>query len=87
MVEQRFVVIQRNRNNEINTFVSDNLVDAVALQKALLVGAPVGIVKPTITEKEIDAVVVNLNKFHQDRLATDEEEVLLVLLPKRESMR
>ena len=87
MVEQRFVVIQRNRNNEINTFVSDNLVDAVASQKALLVGAPVGIVKPTITEKEIDTIVVNLNKFHQDRLATDEEEVLLVLLPKRESMR
>ena len=87
MVEQRFLVIQRNLDNEINTFVSDNLVDAVASQKALLVGAPVGIVKPTITEKEIDTIVVNLNKFHQDRLATDEEEVLLVLLPKRESMR
>lgn len=36
MVDQNFVLIQRNYNNEVNTFVEKDLFTAIAMQKDLL---------------------------------------------------
>lgn len=43
------------------------------MQKAILVGASIEIIKPMITEKEINEVVKNLESRGKDRLANDEE--------------
>ena len=86
-MEQIFIIAQRNLEDEIHIETEKDLTTAIAKQKALLVGAPVEMVRPLINEKEINEVLANLNRMGRDRLCNDEEEVYLFFLPKRNVMR
>lgn len=86
-MENLFVLVQRNLNGLVHIESTNDLIDAIAKQKALLVGTDPAFMKNILTKDEIDGVIDRLEKWHQDRLFNDEEEVLIIWLPKRDKLR
>lgn len=86
-MEHLFVLVQRDLNGLVHIESTNNLIDAITKQKALLIGVDVEIAKALISNDEINGVVDRLEKYHQDRLCNDEEEVLIIWLPKRDKVR
>ncbi len=86
-MEQVFVLVQRNLNGEVNVQTEKDVVAAICKQKAMLVGCDPMMIRATIKEEEINAVIANLEKVGRDRLANDEEEVTIVFFSKRVSVR
>lgn len=83
-IEQLFIVVSRKINGEITIKYTNDFINAICLQKSLLIGAPKELVEATLTEEEINTVEKNLTTLRRDRLANDEEEVSIFYLPKVE---
>ena len=86
-MKQLFVIVSRGINDSVKTVVVDDFVEACATQLGILTGVSADIAKVTLKSEDIETVKDNLEKYGRDRLANDEEEVYIFLMPKRDKMR
>jgi len=86
-MKQLFVIVSRDINDSVKTVVVDDFVEACATQLGIITGVPSDIAKATLKNNDIEAVKGNLEKYGRDRLANDEEEVYIFLMPGRDKMR
>jgi len=88
MIEQVFIVVHRNIDGKIEMHYTKDIVEAICLQKATLVGAPAAMIRPLITENEVNEVIKNLESPNKrDRVANDEGETFIFYLPTQDRFR
>ena len=87
MIKQKFIIVSRNINNEIKVEVCKDFLDVCATQLGLLVGSDKEIAKNFINEENAMQIKKHLEQFGRDRVANDEEEVYIFLLPEQSKMR
>ena len=86
MVEAKYIIASRNMNGETHTEVSGDLLDAMAKQMGMLVGAS-GETMVKMVESDLEIVKKDLSINGKHRICNDEEEVYIFLLPEKERMR
>ena len=84
---QQFIIVSRNIDGDIKSKICDDLIDACAIQLAFITRTEYFMIKETLKQEDINTVINNLNTYGRDRLANDEEEVYIFLLPARERIR
>lgn len=72
-------VFSENDTN-IKVKYTEDLLEAIALQKAMLIGTDSSITRGIITQQEADAVVANLNKMGRDRISNSEGESYIFVM-------
>lgn len=74
-------VFSENKTN-VKVKYTEDLLEAIALQKAMLIGVDSNITRGVITQEEADAVVANLNKVGRDRISNSEGESYIFVMFK-----
>lgn len=72
-------VFSENDTN-IKVKYTEDLYEAIALQKAMLVGASAEMCRAIIKDEDVDAVVTNLNKIGRDRISNSEGESFIFVM-------
>ena len=77
------ICVYSENDTSVKVKYTTNIQEAVATQKAMLVGATTEMCLPLITKEEVQAVVDNLNKQGRDRISNSEGECFIFVMFER----